>query len=278
MNRLGPTYLFRLQEELGASTADIASAYVAVRAVFKMRELWDSIEALDNQVSSATQYELLLIVRGWVERGIHWLVKNRRVDYNIQTIIDYFETGTDELRKEIPEALAAPNKSSYRSRCKHFVRNGVPQEVAESVSSVVPLSSSFDIIDIAATSGIALTTTAGVYFQLGDYLEIQWLREQIGTLETSNHWHGLAKSALRSDLHYQQRHLCAEILSVSDTDAKPRAMVKHWAKDNDTRLEIYSQRLSEIKSSGTADYAMLSLAVTEVHKLLQSSRPLAGSD
>ena len=278
VNRLGPTYLFRLQEELGASTADIASAYVAVRAVFKMRELWDSIEALDNQVSSATQYELLLIVRGWVERGIHWLVKNRRVDYNIQNIIDYFETGTDELRKEIPEALAAPNKSSYRSRCKHFVRNGVPQEVAESVSSVVPLSSSFDIIDIAATSGIALTTTAGVYFQLGDYLEIQWLREQIGTLETSNHWHGLAKSALRSDLHYQQRHLCAEILSVSDTGAKPRAMVKHWAKHNDTRLEIYSQRLGEIKSSGTADYAMLSLAVTEVHKLLQSSRPLAGAD
>ncbi len=279
VNRLGPTYLFRLQEELGASTADIASAYVAVRAVFKMRDLWESIESLDNQVSSDTQHELLLIVRGWVERGIHWLVKNRRIDYNIQTIIDYFETGTDVLRKEIPESLATPNKSSYRSRCKHFIRHHVPEEVAESVSEVVPLSSSFDIIDIAATSGVPLKTTAGVYFQLGDYLEIQWLREQIGSLETSNHWHGLAKSALRSDLHYQQRHLCAEILTgTDDVGDKPRSMVKHWAKANDARLDIYSQRLSEIKSTGNADYAMLSLAVAEVHKLLQSSRPLAGSE
>ncbi len=278
VNRLGPTYLFRLREELGASTEDIASAYVAVRALYKMRDLWQSIESLDNRISSDTQHELLFIVRGWVERGIHWLVKNRRTDHSIHTIIDYFESGTDELRKEIPDALATPNKSSYRARCKHFARKGVPEEVAESVSAVVPLSSSFDIIDIAATSGVTLEATAGVYFQLGDYLEIQWLREQIGLLETSNHWHGLAKSALRSDLHYQQRHLCAEILSHTDSSGKPRSMVKHWARNNDTRLDIYTQRLSEIKSSGSADYAMLSLAVAEVHKLLQSTRPLAGAE
>jgi len=38
------------------------------------------------------------------------------------------------------------------------------------------------------------------------------------------------------------------------------------------------QRLQDLKSMGNADYAMLSLAVAEVTKLLQSDRPLAGTD
>ena len=175
------------------------------------------------------------------------MVKNRRVDHCIKTIIDFFEDSADELRQEVPEVLAKPNKASYRSRCKHFSKNGVPDQIAHSVSSVVPLSSSFDIIDIAATSGVELNTTAAVYFQLGDFLDIQWLREQIGTLDAGNHWHSLANSALRSDLHYQQRHLCAEIISSVDTNMDARAMVVQWAKDNDSRLHVYSQRLSDIK-------------------------------
>ncbi|MEM7257911.1 MAG: NAD-glutamate dehydrogenase domain-containing protein, partial [Pseudomonadota bacterium] len=278
VNRLGPTYLYRLKDELGATTIDVAMAYVAVRTLFRMRDLWFSIESLDNEITSKTQHELLRIVRGWVERGVHWMVKNRRVDQRIQSIIDYFEQGADDLRNEVPQVLAKPNKASYRSRCKHFVKHGVPDAVAHSVSSVVPLSSSFDIIDIGATSGVALNTTAAVYFQLGDFLDIQWLREQIGQLDASNHWHGLANSALRSDLHYQQRHLCAEILSGKYGTGNARALVKQWAQQNAPRLDIYSQRLSDIKSNSSVDYAMLSLAVTEVHKLLQSARPLGGAN
>lgn len=278
VNRLGPTFLFRLKDELGATTVDVAMAYTAVRSVFRMRDLWLSIESLDNQITSKTQHDLLRIVRGWVERGVHWLVKNRRVDHSIHSIIDYFEAGADELRNEVPQVLAKPNKASYRSRCKHFIKNGVPETVAHSVSSVVPLSSSFDIIDIGLTSKVALNTTAAVYFQLGDFLDIQWLREQIGQLDAGNHWHDLANSALRSDLHYQQRHLCAEILSGQYGSGNARSLVNQWAEQNAPRLDIYSQRLSDIKSTGSVDYAMLSLAVTEVHKLLQSARPLGGSD
>lgn len=277
VNRLGPTFLFRLQDELGASTTEIAAAYVAVRSLFGMRPLWESIEKLDNTVSNETQTEMLFMVRGWVERGIHWLVKNRRTSNGIQPIVDYFSTGIIELQAAVPDVLAKPNKNSYRARCRYFSKAGVPEDIAASVAAVVPLSSGFDILDISRAPGSDLNLTAGVYFQLGDHLEIQWLREQISLLDVNNHWHALAKSALRSDLHYQQRHLCAEILDTIETQKTAAAMVQKWAALTAGRLDIYSQRLTEIKSGGSVDYAMLSLAVNEVHKLLQSDRPLAGS-
>ena len=278
VNRLGPTFLFRLQDELGATTTEIAAAYVAVRELFGMRSLWESIEQLDNIVGNETQTEMLFMVRGWVERGIHWLVKNRRASNGIQPIVDYFDTGIAELQAAVPEVLAKPNEASYRSRCQHFSDAGVPDDIAASVAAVVPLSSGFDILDISRAPGSDLKLTAGVYFQLSDHLEIQWLREQISVLDVNNHWHALAKSALRSDLHYQQRHLCAEIIDTIEKQETASAMVENWATQTAGRLDVYSQRLAEIKSGGSADYAMLSLAVNEVHKLLQSDRPLAGSD
>ena len=278
VNRLGPTYLRRLRDELGAQTSEIATAFVAVRYLFELRDLWGEIENLDNQVSNAAQTEMLLMVRGWVERGVHWLVKNRRSHKGPQDIINKFGDGINELRSLIPDSLAKPNKASYRSRCNYFAKDGAPEKLAATVASVVPLSSSFDILDIANTSGAKIKLITSLYFHLGDFLKLQWLREQISLLDVNSHWHILAKSALSSDIHYRQRHLCAEILETAGKSSSPEEIVSVWAAVSEERLTIYRQRLKEIMASSQVDYAMLSLAVNEVQKLLNADRPLAGSD
>jgi len=278
VNRLGPTYLRRLRDELGAQTSEIVTAFVAVRYLFKLRELWIEIEALDNEVTNAAQTEMLLLVQGWVERGVHWLVKNRRSHKGPEDIIKKFGSSINELRSLIPDSLAKPNKTSYQSRCNYFSKSGAPDKLAATVASVVPLSSSFDILDIHNTSGADLKLITTLYFHLGDFLKLQWLREQIGLLQVDSHWHILAKSALRSDIHYRQRHLCAEIVENAGKSKSPDEIVKAWAVNSDERLTIYRQRLKEIMASSQVDYAMLSLAVNEVQKLLNADRPLAGSD
>ncbi len=278
VNRLGPTYLRRLRDELGANTSEIATAFVAVRYLFNLRDLWSEIENLDNKVSNATQTEMMLLVTGWVERGVHWLVKNRRSHHGPQDIINKFGDSINELRSLIPDSLAKPNKTSYHSRRKYFTSAGAPAKLAADVASVVPLSSSFDILDIHNTSTSDLKLITALYFHLGDFLELQWLREQIGLLDVDSHWHILAKSALRLDIHYRQRHLCAEILESAGKRKSPDEIVNAWAESSDERLSLYRQRLKEIMASSHVDYAMLSLAVNEVQKLLNADRPLAGSD
>ncbi len=276
VNRLGPTFLRRLRDELGAQTSEIATAFVAVRHLFKLRELWTAIEALDNKVSNSTQTEMLLLVQGWVERGVHWLVKNRRSHNGPQDIIDKFGDSINALRRLVPEALAEPNKATYNSRCNYFTEAGVPKELAADVAAVVPLSSSFDILDIHNKSGADLKLITALYFHLGDFLKLQWLREQTGLLDVDSHWHILAKSALRQDIHYRQRHLCAEILETAGKSNSAEDIVTAWAEVSEERLSLYRQRLKEIMASSQVDYAMLSLAVNEVQKLLNADRPLAG--
>ena len=57
VNRMGPNFVPRAQEDTGAEPAQIARAYTAAREIFAMREVWEQIEALDNQVPAKLQYE-----------------------------------------------------------------------------------------------------------------------------------------------------------------------------------------------------------------------------
>ncbi len=58
VNRMGPTFVSRAQEETGAAPARVARAYTAAREVFEMRDLWSQIEALDNRVPAQMQYTM----------------------------------------------------------------------------------------------------------------------------------------------------------------------------------------------------------------------------
>lgn len=42
-------------------------------------------------------------------------------------------------------------------------------------------------------------------------------------------------------------------------------------------VDKYRELVNDMKASSSVDFAMLSLAVNEVHKLLQSDRPLAAT-
>ncbi len=277
VNRLGPTFAFRMHHELGASAAEVAAAFVAVRAIFHLPELWHSIEILDNKASAEIQNQMQILVRGLVERSTHWLLRSRRASHSIDEVIAQFEPGISMLIKSMPDSLANANKATLEQRIQFFMNAQVPEATAKAVAQVVPLSSSLDIVEITASLDTPISVSAKVYFELGTHLELQWLREQISDLLARSHWHTLSKSELRGDLHYQQRHLTAEVISASSADkaVSPSEMVKRWSDSNEAAVNKYKDLILEMKASSVVDFAMLSLAVNEVHKLLRSDRPLA---
>lgn len=274
VNRLGPAFLFRMNEEMGSTPEQVAQAYVAVREIFDMEKTWRSIEALDNVVPATIQTSMQILVRGLVERAVHWLLRSRRAPETIESLIMYFKPGIIELRASMASSLASNNRDSLAKRVRYFTDAGAPPETAKLIAEAVPLSSALDIVEISKSQDKPVNTVAAVYFELGVYLELQWLRDEIGELQVSSHWHTLAKSELRSDMHYQQRHLCAEVLSTVALDEASN-MVNCWANNNRPGIEKYSTLINDMRASTTVDFAMLSLAVNEVHKLLRTDRPLA---
>ena len=275
VNRLGPTFVFRMQQELNVSVRDIAAAFLIARSIFRMPELWTSIESQDNFVSSEEQYRMQILVRGLIERATHWLLRSRQPSTGIEELVLRFQSGIDELIASMPECLADVQRKTLEQRINHFKQAGAPDEIALSVARVVPLSSSLDIVEIAMSLEQPVKEIASVYFAIGQHLELTWLRDEIGGLKVSSHWHTLATAELRSDLHYQQRHLCAEIASSTEQDLPGVERVTLWADRYPQAMGKFSTLVTELKANTSLDFAMLSLAVNEVHKLLRSDRPLA---
>ena len=277
VNRLGPTFAYRMGQELAASPGDVARAFTIVRDAFRMPALWGAIESLDNQVSADIQYRMQILVQGLVERATHWLLRSRRPTEGIEATIERFRVGLDELVDAMPECLAEPQRETLEQRLAFFTAAGVPASLALDVARVVPMSSSLDVVEIARSLDCPVADTASIYFELGHHLDLAWLRDRIGELRAGSHWHALATSELRSDLHYQQRHLAAEVVGSTSAEHEARARVGAWAGERSGSVVKYRALISDMKASGDVDFAMLSLAVNEVHKLLGSDRPLAAT-
>ncbi len=271
VNRMGPSFAFRMMDELGSSSAELATAFVVCKELFDMLDIWTQIEELDNQVSTKTQTDLLILVRGLMERSVHWLIRSRRASQTIGDVVLLYRRDILALTAALPDPLTPANRSSLNSRVQAFVKQGVSESLATTASNVIPLSSAFDISEVAHNGDADVEMVASIYFELGAALDLQWLRDQIAEIPVGNRWHALAKSRLRADLHNQQRKLAAEVLTCKAGKANAKTRLKHWCTAGEADQLAYHRLMGEVKAAGATDFAMLSVAVNEVHSLLQTT-------
>ncbi|MCG8382711.1 MAG: NAD-glutamate dehydrogenase [Gammaproteobacteria bacterium] len=268
INRTGPTYVNRAVDELACDYGTFARAHTIAHEVFAMDEIYSMIESLDNKVPAAIQTRMLTMAAGLVERSIHWLIRNHYTHRELGNVIGYFEEGVNELIASMPRSLAADNRETLRRRVKFFLQEGVPREITLRIASVVPLSSALDIVDIARTNKQDVKKVATLYFNLGYMLDMQWLRDQISALKASSHWHMLAKSQLRSDLHLYQHQLVAEALNNGAASLTPKKLITNWFTEKEFDIQKFKRITAELRASSSIDFAMLSVAVSESKRLL----------
>ena len=63
INDMGMNFVFRIQEETGASIDEIANAYVIVKGIFGLESLWREIETLDSSIDAQVQLSMLETMR-----------------------------------------------------------------------------------------------------------------------------------------------------------------------------------------------------------------------
>ncbi len=267
----GTSFVFRFGEETGASTPDIVRAYLVAREVFDLPSFTRQVEALDNEVDTATQIAMLLEGRKLSERGTRWLLGNRRPPLDLSSTAEFFAEGAGALLPHLPKLLTGLDLVAYEERRDGFVARGVPEELAERVAVMVPAYSTFDLVEIAALTGLPLHEVAEVYFDLADRLQLARLRERVIALPRDNRWNSMARSALRDDLYAAHATLTREVLLHSESGLSPEERLARWSEANAAAVGRARQTLSEIWESDHFDLATLSVALRAVRTLVTSS-------
>jgi len=99
-------------------------------------------------------------------------------------------------------------------------------------------------------------------------LSLDWILEQIETLEVEVRWQAIARGSLRENLYSLQRQLTAKLLTRR-SKASPQELVDRWLSSVSEQVSHLQKLVAEMRSSGNMDFPTLSVALQEIRKLSQ---------
>jgi glutamate dehydrogenase len=267
VDRAGSTFAFRLAEETGVGTSQLARGYAVAREVFEMRDFWHAVESLDNQIDAGTQLAMLIEGRRLVERATRWLVRAHSQTIDIEACTNRFLPGARLLAGALPGVLEGLDRDSYAERLEELADAGVPADLARRVASMPALLSVFDIVEDAAATDRPQAVVMSAYFAIGSRLGLDWLRDRILELPRADRWQALARAALRDELYLLHRSLTRGVLMNAWTEDSPDAMIDAWQAANQAAVDRALSVLADVKSSGTFDTTTLPVVLRELKDL-----------
>ncbi|MGA5303081.1 NAD-glutamate dehydrogenase [Nucisporomicrobium flavum] len=270
VNRGGTSFVFRAMEESGASAADVIRAYVVIRDVYGLGELWEAAEKLDNRVPTSAQTLVYLETRRLLDRAVRWLVSNRRSPLDVAGEIARLQPGVTALLAQLPQVVVGTERRSQEAHVDMLVENGVPEELARQVARVVYGFGTLDILETAKATDRDLTEVADVYFVLSERFQIDVLLSHISRLPRGDRWQTLARMALRYDLYSALAGLTAEVLQSTPGDLPAEDRVSQWEHVNAASIARAGNAMGNV-SDTPADLAALSVLLRQIRTLVKTS-------
>jgi glutamate dehydrogenase len=269
VNRMGPVFAIRMQEDTGAAVGSIARAYAVAREATGMRELWADIEGLDDRAPSALQYDMLGETTRLLRHLSYWVLRNHGHDLDIERSVSRLQSGIRELMRDLPELIEGTEVERYERALARYSKEGVPPAVAERVASLGAVHAGVDIVEVARARHAGIGHAARVYFGLGAALGLDWLRDQIERLAVDGHWQAVARGTLRDELYLLQRRLCERVLAGrSRGDARER--VAAWLAGGGDEVANLRRTVREMRAAGNADFPTLSVALQAGRRVFEA--------
>jgi glutamate dehydrogenase len=148
-------------------------------------------------------------------------------------------------------------KTRFFSRIDYYTHAGVDKKLAKSVATLEVLVSAFDIIFIAKQQKMKNEDVANLYFECGDLLSIDWLRQSCEAQIDQSYWNRLSVQSLKDDFYDKQRRLVKAIVSNEKGEVP---QVKAWLEQNVSDAHIFMGFIKDIKLQEAVNFNMLILA------------------
>ncbi|MBW8173647.1 NAD-glutamate dehydrogenase [Ornithinimicrobium sp. Arc0846-15] len=268
VNRGGVTFAFRATEETGATTAQIARAYVVCREIFDMDGYNAQIEALDNEAPTDLQTEMYLEFRRLMDRSVRWFLNNRSLSTGMAAEIEHFAEPVQQLMPLLGEMLQGQEHQRYLDRAKSVADRGIKQDLALRYSALLDAYSLLDAVELAA-EGYEVREVAEVYFAISEEFGIDALLTLVSELPRGDRWSALARGAVRDDLYGVLRALTRAVLQGTDSGNTADERVAAWVEAQREPLSRVSQVLTTVRGLEEPDLAPISVALRTLRGLVR---------
>ena len=266
VNRMGASFVLRMQEDSGKQACDVARAYTIAREVFNARDFWAQVEKLDNRVDASLQMDAMLAMWSLLRQATRWLLNlpNERLD--IGEMVKRLGPGLAAMEDIVRAELSAADAEALSRRAARFTEGGFSRKLAQRAALLDELFPALDIVETAARRGSGVDRVAGVSFALGRAFERDWLRHRIESLEVAGEWHAMSRAILRDELFGHHNRMVERVLAEHGRKKDP---VAAWIDEHVERAADVKSMLARMKNQDDLDYATLSVAVRFLGQLAE---------
>jgi glutamate dehydrogenase len=267
INRMGPVFPVRAQDDTGRDPAAIARAYTIAREVFAVRDIWAQIEGLDNRIPAAVQYTAMSQTTRLLRHMSYWLLENQRENLDIERAVRRYGALVKELWGELNSVMSASAYARLGVLRSALIEQHVPEQLATRIASVETLHCALDLAEVAMQVRVKIGYAAKAYFDLGERLGLTWIKEQIESLPVEGHWQAVARGTVRDNLYALQRRITAAALKCKGREATAR--VDHWSGRHSVAVDSLKRIVVDLRTGTAPDFATLSVALQAVRRLAQ---------
>ncbi len=271
VNRGGITFAFRAEDETGASSEQIARAFVAAREIFDLRGFVVAVEATDTRVATQVQTDLYLQFRRLLDRAARWFVQHRPDRVSVGEEIDAF---SDPVRTYVPrigELLQGDELAQFTQRVAALTEAGCDAALARRGAGLLASLPLLDVAELARVRGWDLDTVARTYFSLSGRVRFDELLTSVSALPQDDRWDSMARAALRDDLYAVMVALTASVLETEEGAAPgdEAALIDAWVAGGGATARRALDALATAHAVDRPGIATLSVALRQLRSLVR---------
>ena len=247
ISRGGPTLIVRIADQTGASAAEIAAAFAAVRGSFGMIDLNTEIEALDNRIATALQTDLFIAVQNALFDRLVWFLRHVDFSRGLQAIVDHYRAGVEAVGAALKTALPAETRDTFAARAAELAKAGVPDKLAQVLGYMPALVAAPDIVAVADRTSKPVADVAATYFAVEAFFKLDRIAQAARAIVVTDYFDGLALDRALDTIGAAERRITAAVLASGATGA---GAVDAWVASRKADVERIRAAVHEIAASG----------------------------
>jgi glutamate dehydrogenase len=267
VNRMGPAFVKRIQNDTGADIVTVARAYMVARQICQARSLLRTIEDLDNEIPAEAQVTMMFEISRSLRHACYWLIQRFGDGLAIESTVNRLKAGMNTVYTRTGGVLSTAARTRHQKASSEHMQMGVSEKLAHRMSALLLTRPALDMADLAAIYKPNVLDIAKIYADTNEKLGLYWLHECAEDLEYADRWQAIARGKLRDEFFWMRRELAEQILRTRG-QREVIAAVDKWLADRADKVDRFKRMIEEMKLRGEIDFATLSVAAREFRDLI----------
>jgi glutamate dehydrogenase len=224
---------------------------------------------MDYEIPATAQMSMMFEVSRTMRHVCYWLIERFGNQLQIERSVERLKDGMTSVYTRTGSVISTAARERHQNAAESFIAMGVPESLANRMSSLLLTRAALDIADLAALHKRDIIESAKVYSSFNESLGLYWLHTSVEDLEVDGRWQAIARSNLREEFYHIRRDLASRLLSTrSKRDMAVR--VEEWLTARSDEVTRYKRMIEEMKLRNEIDFATLTVAAQELRALVSS--------